>query len=545
MVTMSDLALVNGRVWRAPGAPAAPATAVLVRDNRIALVGSDADVRAAAGAHADVIDLRQGALLPGFTDSHTHFHRTAILREHFLDFDNPAVRSVDDVVDLVRSRAASVASGRWIEGDNLVGGRLAERRLPDRAELDAAAPTHPVLLRGMGKHVVVANSLALKLAGIDAATSDPAGGRIERDGAGVPTGVLHERGKLRLDTTRTDTVVPPMAESDRLAALEAGIAELHRAGVTSIHEITRTRNELADYAHLHADELLHIRVVAYVRIVEGQASLDGMASTGLRSGFGDEMLRLGGVKISIDGACTFRNAAVYDPYLGEPENFGINRVEQPELDDLVRAADAAGFQIAVHAIGPRAVDMALDAFSNIAPDQRVNPLRHRIEHAYLPQRPGQFARMRELGLLLSTQPAFIASVGDAWFEIFPPDEVAQMVPLRSALSAGLTVLANSDCPTAPPTPLTGISAAMTRTTMSGRTLAPEQRVTLAEAIDMYTRAPAFAAREEHCRGQIAPGYLADLVGLATDPREVSADAIGDVAVTLTVVDGVPVHLSDN
>ncbi|MDT4894291.1 MAG: hypothetical protein QOE97_3326 [Pseudonocardiales bacterium] len=531
------LALLNTRVWQVPDA-----SAVLVRNGCIAAVGSPRDIRRLSDpAGAEVMDLRGGILLPGFTESHTHFHRTAILREHFLDFDDPAVRTVRDVLDLVCRRAAATPPGRWIEGDNLVGGRLVDRRLPDRAELDDAAPQHPVLLRGMGKHIVVANSAALRLAGIDETTPDPPGGRIERDAAGQPTGTLHERGKLRLDTTRTDTVVPSMAEADRLKALEAGIDGLHRSGVTGIHEITRTRDELADYSKLHTEGRLRMRVVAYVRIVEGQASLDGMIRTGLRSGFGDDMLRLGGVKISIDGACTFRNAAVYTPYPGEPDNVGLTRVEQPELDQLVRDADSAGFQIAVHAIGPRAVDMALDSFDRLGLSQRANPQRHRIEHAYLAQRPGQFARMASLGLLLSTQPAFISSVGDAWFDIFPPDEVARMVPLRSALDAGLTVLANSDCPTASPDPLAGIQAAVTRTTATGRSLDPSERVSVDEAVAMYTAAPAFAAGEELRRGRIATGCVADLVALAEDPRAVAGNEIAAIPVMATLIAGELVH----
>jgi predicted amidohydrolase YtcJ len=531
-----DVALVNARVWRHPSA-----TAVLVRNGRIAVVGGDAEVRVAAAPGTEVIDLGGGALLPGFTDSHTHFHRTAILRRHFLDFDDPSVQGIDDVVELVRRSAATTPAGQWIEGDNLVGGWLAQRRLPDRHELDAAAPANPVLLRGMGKHVVVANSVALHLAGIGADTPDPAGGRIERDGLGEPTGVLHERGKLRLDTTRTDTVVPPLHEAFRLKALAAGIADLHREGVTSIHEITRTREELSDYGRLREDGNLGVHVVAYVRVVEGQATLDGLTAAGLRSGFGDDRLRLGGVKVSIDGACTFRNAAVYEPYPGEPDNVGLTRVEQGELDRLVAAADAAGLQIAVHAIGPRAVDMALEAFERIGPGGQRARLRHRIEHAYLPPRPGQFAWMRRLGLLLSTQPAFIPSVGDAWFEIFGEAAVARMVPLRSALDEGLTVLANSDCPTAPPAPLTGIAAAVCRRTSSGRELSAAEAVAVGEAVDMYTAAPAVAAHEDGRRGVIAPGAHADLVGLARHPAEVDPSEIAGIPVVLTVVEGAVVH----
>jgi predicted amidohydrolase YtcJ len=393
----------------------------------------------------------------------------------------------------------------------------------------------------MGKHVVVANDRALELAGIDATTPDPPGGRIERNERGEPTGALHERGKLRLDTTRADTVVPPMAEAARLSALEAGIAGLHRAGVTSIHEIARTPDELGDYARLRERGRLRMRVVAYLRVVEGRTSLDGVLATGIRSGFGDSWLRVGGVKVSVDGACTFRNAAVYEPYLGEPGNVGITRVEQEELDRLVATADAGGLQIAVHAIGPRAVDMSLAAFERLGRPQTV---RHRIEHAYLPEHGDQFARMQALGLILSTQPAFIHSVGDAWFDIFPAAQVSEMVPLRSALRHGLTVLANSDCPTAPPHPLLGMQAAVTRTTSGGRVLSREQAVTVDEAIGMYTTAPAYAAGEEHERGRIETGMRADLVALAADPATVPAGELGGVPVVLTVIGGVPVHRVD-
>jgi predicted amidohydrolase YtcJ len=389
----------------------------------------------------------------------------------------------------------------------------------------------------MGKHVVVANSIALARAGINASTPDPDGGRIERDNEGEPTGVLHERGKLTLDTTRADTVVPPLSDQQRVDALEIGIRGLHRYGVTSLHEIVRTPEEFADYSRLREAGRLDVRVVGYLRVVEARATLDGVLGAGLRTGFGDEWIRLGGVKVSVDGACTFRNAAVYEPYLGEPENLGILRIEADELREVVSRADQGGLQVAVHAIGPRAVDMALDAFAAVVPADGSNPLRHRIEHGYVAPVHDRLARMARLGLLLSTQPAFIHSVGDTWFDVFPPELVQAMMPLRAALDAGLTVLANSDCPSAPPSPLLGIQAAVGRRTESGRVIGADEAVTVSEAIGMYTAAPAYAAREEHSRGSIAVGRLADLVVLGNDPREVDVTEIADVPVLATMVGG--------
>jgi len=531
---MTDLALVNGRVW--PAADGGP-TAVRISNGVIAIVGSDAEALDGRTSKTDVLDLKGRLVMPGFTDSHTHYHRTAILRRHFLDFDDTSFGSVADVVDAVAARAAEKQPGAWIEGDSLSDLRLSNRRFPTRQELDAVAPNNPVLLRGVGKHLVVANSRALALAGIDRTTPDPAGGRIERDADGEPTGVLHERGKLRLDTTRVDTVVPAITEADRLEALTAGVRQLHRRGVTAIHEITRTRDEFADYVRLRERGELGVRVVSYVRVIEAQTTLDALTSIGLRSGYGDDWLRLGGVKVSIDGSCTFKNAAVYDAYPGEPDNFGIVRIEQPELDDVVRTADAGGLAIAVHAIGPRAVDMAIDAFAKARAARPDAALPHRIEHAYVSPGRDRLQRMRDLGLLLSMQPAFIYAVGDIWADIFGKDEMRRMVPLRTALDVGLTVLANSDCPLAPADPLLAIAAAVARQTRGGLTLGTDEAVSVEEAVAMQTIAPALATRQEDRAGRIAAGMLGDVVVLGNDPRTVAPTEIPTIPVCATVVGG--------
>ncbi|TDC46403.1 amidohydrolase [Jiangella ureilytica] len=523
-----DLLLRGGRVWGA----GPDADAVLVHGRRIAAVGRGEDL---VSPGAVVLDLAGRWVLPGFTDSHTHFHRTAILAEHFLDFaERHPADSIAALLEVVAARRAVTPPGAWIQGDNLGPAALAERRFPTRGELDSVAPDHPVLLRGTGKHVVAANSLALRLAGIDAATPDPPGGHIERDEAGEPTGVLHERAKLRLDTTRTDTVVPGLSEADRLSALAAGVARLHALGITAIHEITRTADEFADYQRLRGSSSgLGVRVRAYVRVVEGQATLDDLAAVGVRSGLGDDLLRLGGVKVSVDGSDEHRNAALHEDYPGHPGQRGLIRIEADELDGVVRRAHRLGLQTAVHAIGPRAVDLALHAFAGIGDPDGVRRLRHRVEHAYLPPRPGQLETMRDLGLVLSTQPAFLEAIGDGWLEIFGAEAGPRMLPLRTALDLGLVVQANSDAPCARLDPLVGLRAAVRRTTRSGTHLGAAEAVTVAEAVDLYTRAPAWTAHEEDRRGAVEAGLLADLTVVSGDP----VAELDTLTVDGTVVDG--------
>jgi hypothetical protein len=531
----SGLALVNGRVHASAAGPAAEA--ILIRGPYVAALGSTAGIRAAAPPGTTVLDLAGRAVLPAITDSHTHYHRAAQLQRHFLDFTALAPGSVAAVLAAVRQRAAGQPDELWIQGDNLSADALAERRLPTRQELDQAGRGHPVVLRTVGKHGIAASSAALAAAGISRDTPDPPGGRIERDGQGEPTGVLHERAKLRLDATRADTVIPPLAEARRLDALAGGLAELNRLGITEIHEIVQSPDELADYSRLREQGLLTTRVVCYVRVIEGQATLGDLTRLGLRTGFGDDWLRIGGVKVSIDGSCTLHNAAVYGGYRDQPDNDGLIRVEQGELDELLAGASRHGLQVAVHAIGQRAVDMALAAIGRAGPEGAVAGRRHRIEHAYLAPRAGQLERCRDLGVVVSTQPSFLWANGDTWPAMFGPAEAARMMPVRSLLELGIPAQLNTDFPNAPLDPLLTLRSAVDRRTRAGLILGPGQAVTPRQAWALHTEGAAFGAFEEHRRGRLEPGYLADLIVLSGDPFTLS----GGLTVAATLAGGRFVH----
>ncbi len=534
MTADSYLALVNG-VVHADGGTAA---AIGIREPFIAAVGDTSEILAQAPAGATVIDLAGRHVLPAFTDSHTHYHRAAVLRMHFLDFTALAPRSAGDVLAAVRGADAALPPGQWVQGDNLSAAALAEGRLPTRADLDRACPGRPVVLRTVGKHGISANSAALAAAGITAATPDPPGGRIERDAAGEPTGVLHETAKLRLDALRADTVVPPLSETARLAALRQGLRELARHGITEIHEIVQSPDELADYARLREAGELTARVVGYVRVIEGQASLDDLLRLGLRTGFGDDWLRLGGVKVSIDGSCTMHNAALYTGYRDDPGNTGLLRVTAGDLDDIVARAERGGLQVALHAIGQRAVDMAADAVER-AQAGRPGRLRHRVEHAYLAPRPGQLERLRDLGVVVSTQPSFLWANGDTWPGMFGAEETSRMMPVRSLLDLGIPVQLNTDYPNAPLDPAVTLRAAVDRRTRDGAVIGAAEAVTARTAWSLATAGSAYGAFEERTRGMIAPGFLADLVVLAADPY--SPGALGPEAVEATLAGGRPTH----
>jgi predicted amidohydrolase YtcJ len=513
------------------------AQAVAVRDGRIQAVGTTDDVLALRAPSTEVIDAGGRAVLPAFTDSHVHLRAAALATAYFIDFGAGRPRCLDDVLAQVGARAAVLAPGAWVRGDNYPTELIAEKRLPTRHELDRVAPDRPVLLRGIGNHVVATNSLGLQIAGIDHRTPVPDGGRIERDAQGEPTGVLHERAKLRLDSSRTDTVIPGISETDRVAALTTVMGTLHAAGVAGIHEIVREPDDLGDYLRLREAGGLSVRIRFYPRGLEATTRLEYLTGLGLRSGFGDDWLRLGGVKFSIDGLETARNAATYQPYPGEPDNCGVIRIQEDDLVDAVRDAAEAGLQVAIHAIGPRAVDSALTAFEAVPQRAGRRPLMHRLEHAYMPAGAGQWERIAKLGLLWSTQASFLHAAGEAWRDLERTGSTPWL-PLRTARRYGVATQLNSDYPCSPLEPMVGIGCAVTRRSESGWLLPGDEAITVDDALRSMTNTAALDAYGDPGRqGSVEPGKLADLVMLSEDPYRVAPDSLTDIFPVLTMIDG--------
>jgi predicted amidohydrolase YtcJ len=514
-------------------------TALAIQSGRIVAVGSDSEVTELAGPTTRVFDMAGRSILPSFVDSHTHFHRAAVLRRLFLDFEALAPRSIDDVVEAVRKRAAEAPADAWIQGDSLSAAQLVEGHLPDRWALDRAAGGRPVVLRGIGKHVIAASSAALAAAGIDKATPDPPGGRIERDSDGEPTGILHERAKLRLDSSDARTVIPTVAPEVRRAAVRDSVADLHRLGITTIHEMIRLPEEADDLMALRMAGELAVRVRLFYRVHETPIRLEDLATLGIRAGLGDDWLRILGVKISVDGWCIFANAAVYEPYCDQPDNLGLMRIEPEELTRLTVAANERELAVAIHAVGARAVDAALDAFAAAGPARRAP---YRLEHGHLDMDQARLQRMGDLDVTWSVQPGFLTAYRPDWEHVLQPDRVERILPLRSALELGIPTLHNSDVPSGPQAPLAAIRAAVSRLS-GGRPLGISEAVPLEVAWRGWTTLGSRAAGETTI-GSLEPGHAADLVVFDSDPFASTMQELVSLDVAATMIDGRFVYGAD-
>jgi len=541
----ADLVITGGRVVTVNPRDEV-AEAVAVWGGRIAAVGAARDLAGLIGPRTEVLRLRGETVLPGFIDPHNHF----MLYGLWLDGVNcksPLNRTVDDILGRVREKAASTPSGSWIVGFGVEDSGLEERRFPTRDELDRAAPGHPVYLKHRSGHAAVANSLALDAAGITDQTPQPPGGHMDRDATGRLTGVLREKSAAApiekiLPVPTRDRMKEGVITAGRLYA-SAGITSVHDAGAEARPDTYRAYHEAV------AEGRLHQRVYAMIWGWPGN-HLYLEKDLGLRTGFGDERLRLGAVKLFVDGSIQVFTCAFYDPYItldtdstrANPR--GVLQLTPNELNDLVVEAHAKGFQVALHAQGDYGIDVALDAIQYAmwkAP--RPDP-RHRIEHCQCVT-PEGLRRMRRLGVIGSFYPHHSWYWADRHISTFIGEERAsRMNPMKSAMRAGVVTVAHSDAPIAAigdpvfgAEPLFGIWCAVNRTTRAGKVIGPEERITPMEGIRAFTINAAYASFEERLKGSIEPGKLADLIVLDRDPCAVDPWEIRDVQVLRTIIGG--------
>jgi predicted amidohydrolase YtcJ len=519
----ADQLLVNGQIYTMDaGCPRASALAI--SGERILAVGDDLRHLLAPGGKA--VDLGGRCVIPGLTDSHIHFTGYALSRRAL---DLAAAATLGQVLALVAERARQTAPGEWILGLRWDQERWPERRFPTAADLDGAAPQHPVMLRAKSGHALVANSRALRLAGITAETPDPPGGRIGRDAAGHPDGMLFEDSAMSL----VADLVPPPGPEETDAALREAFASAWRLGLTAIHDMDGPP-AFAAYQRLHLRRELGLRVVKYLPA----DALDCVLEVGLRAGLGDAWLRVGGIKVFADGALGPRTAAMLAPYEGEPENVGVVTTDEGTLRALARKATAGGLPLAVHAIGDRANRTVLDVLAEVG---KAGPggLRHRIEHVQL-LHPDDVGRLAALGIVASMQPIH-ATQDCEMADRYWSDRCAGGYAWRSLLEAGTVLAFGSDCPVEDLNPLLGIHAAVTRRRTDGfpgpEGWYPGQRLTVGEAVRAYTLGAAHAAGLQDRLGSLAPGKLADLVVLDQDIFTCDPMAIAETRVTATMIGG--------
>jgi predicted amidohydrolase YtcJ len=528
----ADLVLHNGRVLTM-AAERPTAEAVAVRDARILAVGSDAEVRALVGPRTETIDVRGQVVLPGFIDSHNHVLWTGM---GAVRFSLDTARSVDEVLDLVRRQAAGKPAGEWVVSSlNWRTAALREGRYPTRQELDAAAPEHPVYLPSNG-HSAAVNSLALRLAGIDADTDDPPGGRIEREAdSREPGGVLREQPALWL----VERLLPPLGPAEYARAIQAAAQPLLAAGITSVIDPGLTPAEMRGYHDLWQRGALPLRTTMMLRAdwePDAAAARRLLDAWGVASGFGDAWLRLGGIKLFIDGGISYRGSLMEEPYADAPGHYGNTVIEPDDLREIVCHAHALGWQVGIHVSGDRAVRMALDAFEAAHRQRPITDQRFQLIHAHQAQE-ADWGRAREMGVVIVPQPSAIPR--GTWADrLFGPRRANRMWPLRGFLDAGLLVAGSSDAPVYPHQPLVGMwSAVVRRLEGSDQVIGPDQRITRREALELFTINGARATSEEHLKGTLDPGKLADLAVLADDPLTCAEDALKDVEVTMTLAGG--------
>jgi predicted amidohydrolase YtcJ len=529
----ADLIIRDARVWtvnlRQP-----QAAAVAVLDGRITAVGSDAAVLLWRGPNTRVVDAKGHRLLPGFNDAHVHFADggAALTAVQLND-----ATSLKEFVKRIADYAAHASPGEWIRSGNWDETKWNPAALPTRQDIDAVTPNNPVSLDRYDGHMIIVNSKVLALAGITANTADPPGGVIVRDGAGQPTGALKDAA-IEL----VDHVTPVPTAAQRRRVIENALHEAASHGVTSVQDMTLDYGDLAVYSQLLREGKLSVRFYGapLIEKVSDQAKL------GLGHAFGSASLRIGAVKMFADGSLGSRTAYFFEPFTDEPNNRGLLFKDMLPLSrtrERLQLADAAELQVCTHAIGDAAISTVLDLYQEIEKRDGPRDRRWRIEHAqHMAAR--DFERFAQLHVIASVQP-YQAIDDGRWAEArIGHDRASRTYAFRTFIDHGVRLAFGTDWPIAPLDPLLTLYAATTRATLDGKHSQgwfPEQKVSIQEAVAAYTMGAAYAEFQEHEKGSIEPGKLADLVLLSQDVLTIAPAAIRDTHVLTTWVGGVAVY----
>ena len=517
------LAVVNARVWT--GDSARPwAEAFAVRGEQIATVGSSAAVRKVAGT-ARVIDAAGRMVVPGFIDSHVHFidGGFGLSSVQLRDAKTPA-----EFIARIKAFAATVPPGAWITGGNWDheqwGGEL-----PRHDWIDSVTPNSPVWINRLDGHMSLANAAALRAARITRASRELAGGTIVRDARGEPTGVLKDNATDLVNAVMPN---PPAELEDR--ALDTAMAYVAAQGVTSVVHMGTWR-DLAIFERAHKAGRLKTRIYAAVPLATWEQLRDTVAARGR----GDAWLRIGALKGFVDGSLGSHTAAMLQPFTDAPSDTGLFVNTHEHLYEWTSGADKAGLHVIVHAIGDRAIRDQLDIFERVEKENGPRDRRFRIEHAQHIA-PPDIPRFAKLGVIASMQPYHAIDDGRWAEKVIGPERSKTTYAFRSLRDAGATLAFGSDWFVAPPTPLEGLYAAVTRRTLDDRNPTgwiPEQKISLEDALRAYTRGAAYATFTEKEKGVIAPGTLADFAIIDRDLTKVAPEAIRDAHIALTAVGG--------
>jgi len=527
----ADLVLINGKVITVDPADTI-AQAVAIKDGLIHTVGDDASLRTLIGENTSIIDLGGRALTPGLIDAHNHFQVMGLMHSYYLPLLPPEVTTLETMRAKLAELIAQTPEGEWLKGYFIA---VKDGDFPTRHDLDPVSPDHPVWIIHQGGHYGSANSLALQIAGIDSNTPDPPGGIIGRDATGEPDGVFYNHRAMDVLRRHVPVYTQEMVQ-DNIASTQPLFAS---CGVMSFQDNNvRGTDTVASYIEAGRQSRMALRGAVYYTL-----EWPGDLNRALNEIEYDEdvltheHMRFAGYKFLLDGQLTM--AYCHEPHDGH--RWDLPTWDPATYKETVKALHDTGLQICVHCAGDAAVDLTLDAFEEAMNDSPRPDPRHRIEHCVL-STPEATGRMKDLGVVVSTQPQFIRIGGDMYPDLFGEERARRAIVTREWLDAGVPVALGSDCPSTPwHTPQVTLFGAVTRITYSNQFYEPDQAMTIQEALRAHTMGSAYAAHEENLKGSIEPGKLADVIVWSEDPYTAPVQRLWQIPIEMTLVGGESVY----
>lgn len=532
----ADLILTNGRIWR--GREEGICEALAIWQGKVLATGGNADMLGLKGSSTEVIDLQGRFATPGLIDNHLHLIATGIAMGH-VDATPAAAPTLADLMARISERAATTPKGGWVRARGYDQVKLDTGRHPTREELDRAAPDHPVLLTRACGHVSIANSRALALAGITEATPVPDGGVIGLTG-GALNGLLAENAQ-----NLVKAAMPRATTGELIDGIERAGRHLLAFGITSCMDAAV--GHVAGFAEIQAYEMaklagrLPVRVWLTLLGDPGVSIVEDSWRAGLLSGAGDDMLRVGGVKVFLDGSAGGRTAWMTKPYTGEPDNTGVQMLPDEVVFAAVKDYHDRGYQMVCHAIGDGAIEQLITAYEKALAGNPDPDRRHRIEHCGF-STPRQHERMKAAGILPAPQMAFIHDFGDSYIAVLGEERGRPSYPIGTWMRLGLKPSTGSDSPVCSPDPFPNLHAMITRETGKGTVMEASERLSREEALQAYTEYGAYSQKAEGVKGRLVPGQWADIAVFDNDLLEAPSDAIlSGTRCLLTLLAGRVVH----
>ncbi len=515
--------------------------AIAIKDGRFLATGTTDEIMDLASRDTEVLNLEGKTVLPGLIDSHTH---PLLQAAHLIAINcrKPSVKGIADIKKMVRARALELGPGKWIRAVNFNDSKLLEKRHINRWELDEVSPDNPVHVLADTGHRCIVNSRALELAGVTKDTVDPPGGEIERNEAGEPTGLLHENAMHLVSD-----ILPEHTLEELKPGYKEALNQFSKWGVTSTHDAYTRRIGVRAFQQLLNEGIQQLRISLMVPLLPQQSEnkfhlLEDLANIGIESGFGNDWHKFIALKIMGDGSGPGGTARVYKAQHRGPKGLGLMMTDPEIIEDAVIKAHESGIRCAIHCIGDRGIDIVLDCIEKAQKKKPMPDMRHRLEHATLCT-PKQLRRIKALKVVPASTVGAVYYLGEQIAENFGPERSRWIYPHKTMIEMGIIAGGNSDFPVVATNPFAQMYTVVTRKTISGETVAPEEAIDIMEAIRIYTWNGAYLSKDEDKLGSIEPGKLADLIILDRDITSLPPQELLETKVLMTIVNGKIVYQS--